>query len=93
LARPQNKTADQPDRSLSELAAAYGFGLACNHGYVDGNKRVAFMAMYVFLGLNGRELEASEPAVVEIMLAVAGGRLLEAALADWIASHSLEWRS
>src|SRR4051794_15559763 len=59
LARPQQKWAyaDSPD--LATLAAAYAFGLAKNHGYVDGNKRVAFMAAYVFLGLNGKDLDAA----------------------------------
>ncbi|NIP87774.1 MAG: type II toxin-antitoxin system death-on-curing family toxin, partial [Gammaproteobacteria bacterium] len=48
LARPRNKWAYDPDADLAALAAAYGYGLATNHGYNDGNKRIAFMAMYVF---------------------------------------------
>jgi death on curing protein len=68
---------------LATLAAAYAFGLARNHGYVDGNERVAFMAAYVFLGLNGNDLDAAEPDVVATMERLAGGRLTEAALAKW----------
>src|SRR4051812_34918463 len=60
LARPQNKWGYADLTDLAALAAAYTFGLAKNHGYVDGNKRVAFMAAYVFLGLNGRDIDASE---------------------------------
>jgi death-on-curing protein len=66
------------------LAAAYAFGLAKNHGYIDGNKRVAFMAAYVFLGLNGHDLDADEPDVARTMDRVADGRLSEAGLATWL---------
>src|SRR5947209_5104893 len=83
LARPRHKWAYASRPDLAMLAAAYAFGLAKNHGYVDGNKRVAFVAAYVFLGLNGQDLEASEPDVVTTMERVADGRLKEAALAEW----------
>src|SRR5690606_24322267 len=56
LARPHQKHAYEPESDLVTLAAAYGFGLAKNHAFIDGNKRVAFVAMYVFLGLNGYDL-------------------------------------
>lgn len=87
LARPQQKFAyaDQPDMAL--LAAAYAFGLAKNHAFVDGNKRTAFIAAYVFLGLNDHELTADEADVVATMESVAAGRIGEAALADWIRAH------
>jgi death on curing protein len=87
LARPHQKWtyADAPD--LATLAAAYAFGLAKNHGYVDGNKRVAFMAAYVFLGLNGKDLDADEPDVVRTIERLAAGRLTESALADWFRAH------
>jgi death-on-curing protein len=52
LARPQNKWA-YGEEDIVKLAAAYGYGLARNHGYVDGNKRIGFMAMFVFLYQNG----------------------------------------
>jgi death-on-curing protein len=69
------------------LAAAYAFGLAKNHGFVDGNKRTAFQAMYLFLGLNGHDLEATEPDVVRVMDGLAAGRLTESAFADWVRAH------
>ncbi len=83
LARPGNKAAyGQAD--LPGLAAAYAFGLAQNHGYVDGNKRVAATAMGVFLDLNGLELVAPEPELVTAILALAAGELGEEELAEWI---------
>jgi death-on-curing protein len=84
LARPQHKYAYARGVDLATLAAAYAFGLARNHGFVDGNKRAAFMAAYVFLGLNGHDVDATEPDVVATMERVADGRLTEAALAIWI---------
>jgi len=87
LARPRHRWAYRPRSDLSVLAAAYGHALARNHPYVDGNKRVAFLAMYVFPGLNGRELTAPEPEVVEVMRAVAAGRWSEARLAAWVRRH------
>ncbi len=90
LARPRNRWAYEPDSDPAALAAAYGYGLATNHGYNDGNKRVAFMAMYVFLGINGWEIDAPEPEVVQVMLAVADGRLDEDGLRDWLRDHMSE---
>jgi death-on-curing protein len=90
LARPRNRWAyaskDKPD--LAELAAAYGFGFAKNHGFRDGNKRIAFLAMYIFLGLNGRRIVAEEPAVVNLMKAVAASDCSEPELADWLRAHT-----
>ena len=87
LARPQQKWAYAESPDLATLAAAYAFGLAKNHGYVDGNKRAAFMAAYVFLGLNGKDLDAEEPDVVATIERLAAGRLPEAALVDWFRTH------
>ncbi|HVX41974.1 MAG TPA: type II toxin-antitoxin system death-on-curing family toxin [Gemmatimonadaceae bacterium] len=87
LARPQQQWAYVRAPDLATLAAAYAFGLAKNHGYVDGNKRVAFMAAYVLLGLNGIDVEADEPDVVATIERFAGGRLSETALADWFRTH------
>lgn len=84
LARPQQKHAYEPESGFAALAAAYGFGLAKNHAFVDGNKRVAFVAMYVFLALNGYDLDAPEPEVVTVMEGVAAGAVDEPALADWL---------
>lgn len=69
---------------LAALAAAYGFGLARNHPFGDGNKRIALAAMDVFLQLNGREIVAPEPEAVAVMRDLAAGRLREAELAAWV---------
>lgn len=86
LARPRNKWG-YGETDVAVLAAAYAFGLAKNHGFVDANKRSAFQAAYVFLGLNGYELDAAEPAVVDVMNRVASSRMTEVALAAWIREH------
>jgi death-on-curing protein len=87
LARPQQKYAYDPAINLAGLAAAYGFGLARNHPYRDGNKRIAFLALVTFLGINGKDFEASDADVVSTMLALADGSLTEAQLARWVRSH------
>jgi death-on-curing protein len=83
LARPHNKWA-YGTTDLAELAAAYGFGLAKNHGFVDGNKRIAFAALAVFLYQNGLLLDAPEAEAAAVMLEVAAGECGEQDLADWI---------
>lgn len=83
LGRPLNKFG-YGTRDLADLAAAYGFGLARNHAFVDGNKRIAFLAMITFLGLNEIEFAVSEAAAVVIMLGVAAGEIDEDSLARWI---------
>lgn len=88
LARPQQRWSYEPDADLASLAAAYAFGLARNHAYLDGNKRIAFVAAAVFLLRNGLLLESSEPEAVVTMLGVAAGAIEEAALADWIRRHA-----
>ena len=88
LARPQQRWSYQPDSDLAALAAAYAFGLSQNHPYLDGNKRVAFVAMVVFLGLNGWAFEAPEAEVVVAMLALAAGELSEDDLAGWVQQGS-----
>ena len=88
LARPQNLLHYQPESDLCALAASYGFGLARNHPFVDGNKRVAFQAMYVFLGLNGLTVESDEPEVVRMVLALASGQLAEDGVAAWLREHT-----
>jgi death on curing protein len=87
LARPRHKWNYQPDSDLSDLAAAYGFGVATGHPFHDGNKRSAFLAMAVFLGLNGKDITATEPEVVQVMTALAAGKLNEPDLATWIRTH------
>lgn len=87
LERPRNRLRYEPDSDLPSLAAAYGFGLSSNHPFVDGNKRVAFQAMYLFLGLNGLRIDSPEEEVVTLIIALASGELDESSLADWIRSH------
>jgi death on curing protein len=88
LSRPVHQWSYEQAQDLAALAAAYGFGLARSHGYSDGNKRIAFMAMAVFLDIKGVDLDAPEPEVVRVMLAVAAGDLTEADLANWVRQHS-----
>ena len=87
LERPRNRFLYDPDADLAALAAAYGFGLSSNHPFVDGNKRVAFQTMYLFLGFNGFRIDATEEAVVTTVLSLASGDLEEPALADWLRHH------
>lgn len=72
---------------IAILAAACAFGLAKNHGFVDGNKRTAFQATYLFLGLNDFDLVAPEPEVVDVMNRLASGKLTESAFAQWVRAH------
>ena len=84
MARAKQKWSYGNERDLAILAAAYGFGLVQNHPYRDGNKRIGFLALATFLGVNGRELNASDADVVTTMLALADGKLTERELAAWI---------
>jgi len=88
LARPENLAAyGQPD--VAALAAAYGFGLARNHPFIDGNKRTAFVAVELFLECNGRRMTADDADCVLTMLAVAAGTLDETQFAAWIRQHAV----
>lgn len=90
LARPLNLLAyGSPD--YAELATAYGVGLAKNHPFIDGNKRIAFIAAALFLGLNGYRLIASQVDAADTMLAVAAGEMDEAIFAEWIRRHSAKF--
>ena len=88
LARPLQRCAYRSDADLAELAAAYGHGLATGHPFHDGNKRIAFVTMAVFLELNGVELKADEPEVVTVMLALAAGEMGEEQLAAWVRTRT-----
>jgi death-on-curing protein len=72
----------------ADLAATYGFGIARNHPFSDGNKRTAFVAVELFLALNGFELVASDADCVTTMLGLAAGDLAESAFAEWIRTHT-----
>lgn len=88
MARPRQRFTYEPTADVTALAAAYGYGLARNHPYNDGNKRVAFVVMAVFLRLNGYELTAGDADVVTTMVALAAGEIDEVVLADWIRLRS-----
>lgn len=87
LARPENLAANgQPD--FASLAASYGLGLAKNPPFIDGNKRAAFLAVGLFLYLNGYQLQATQADATLTMLALASGDIDEAELAAWIRTHA-----
>jgi len=83
LERPIN-TWQYEQASLPELAAAYAFGLAKNHAFVDGNKRIAFMAMMTFLAKNGVAFSPDPAHATQIILSLAAGEVSEESLARWI---------
>ncbi|ABD06143.1 Death-on-curing protein [Rhodopseudomonas palustris HaA2] len=83
LERPINKWRYESS-DLAELAAAYAFGLAKNHAFVDGNKRIAFMALMVFLTKNGVAFDPSAAHSTSIILSLAAGEVSEASLTRWI---------
>jgi death-on-curing protein len=88
IARAQQLEAyGKPD--VAALAAAYGFGLARNHPFVDGNKRTAFVAVELFLDLNGFELTATDADAVMTMLALAAGELGEQDFAAWLRANAV----
>lgn len=92
LMRPQNilayADADNPPDAAA-LAASYGVGLAKNHPFVDGNKRAAFLAVGLFLYLNGLRLQATQTDATLTMLAVAAGDITEEAFAAWLREHAV----
>ena len=86
LGRPEQLACyGTPD--IADLAAAYGYGISRNHPFVDGNKRAAFLAVGLFLAINGYRLQATQADATLTMLSVAAGDIDEAAFADWIRQH------
>ena len=86
MARPQNLVAyGTPD--AADLAAAYAYGIARNHPFVDGNKRTAAVISETFLIMNGYALAATDAELVVAFLALAAGELSEEELADWFRTH------
>jgi death-on-curing protein len=83
LARPLNLAA-YGDPDAFDLAAAYAFGIARNHPFADGNKRTAFVAAAVFLLDNGHEIDATDEAIVTVMLSFSAGSTSERELAAWL---------
>lgn len=76
-----------PKPSMAEMAAAYAYGIACNHAFIDGNKRTALVICHLFLSLNGMKLEAPAADQYQTFMKLAAGGLAEEALANWIASR------
>lgn len=89
LARPRQQAAHGKKSSVFQLAAAYSYGLARNHPFVDGNKRIALTVAAVFLEINGHSLNAPEVEAVLMYQQLADGTLTEQALAEWIRESSV----
>ncbi len=86
LVRPRNLAEyEKPD--IADMAACYGYGIAKNHPFNDGNKRTAFVVLELFLLMNGYSLIADDEACVLAMLSVADGSISETELAVWIRKH------
>ena len=83
LARPHQRFGYEPDSTLFELAASYSFGIAKNHPFVDGNKRVALAIGAIFFEINGFSLDAPEPETVIMFEQLASGHVTEQELAEW----------
>ncbi len=88
LARARNLYSYEGATEVARLAAAYGFGIARNHPFLDGNKRTAFMAIGLFLLKNGYALNVDEAEATRTMFALASGDLTEAGLIEWVKRHS-----
>ena len=89
MARPQNLVSSG-DPDAADLAAAYAFGIARNHPFVDGNKRTALVVSETFLTLNGRQLVCDDVEVVVTFLSLAAGELTADQLASWFRKHLAE---
>jgi len=92
LARPRNQFLNDPNADVAQLAAAYGFGLVRNHAFVDGNKRIAFIATVLFLRLNGWRLTSARLDEIQTMLKLASGEIAEEQFAAWIRSNSEKFK-
>ena len=87
LARPVNRFLYEKVDDLAALAAAYGFGIARNHAFVDGNKRAAYLAMGLFIAIKGKRLRPDQFDAIQTILALAAGNLDEAGLAKWTGAN------
>jgi death-on-curing protein len=90
LARPRNLHAYEGVVDLNRLAACYCIGIVRNHPFVDGNKRVAFVALALFLSLNGFQLKADQVDAVRQIYRAAAGELSEIELAEWVRQNARE---
>lgn len=89
LARPQHQAHYSDEPSVFDLASAYACGIIRNHPFVDGNKRTGFLAAYVFLNINGWQLNSSEVEAVNAVLALAGGEIDETGFSSWLKDKSV----
>jgi death on curing protein len=87
LARPLNR-AGYGDPDTAELAALYAIAVARNHPFVDGNKRTAFAALFMFLGLNGMQFEPPEVDATIAMLRLAAGDIPDDEFTNWVRGHA-----
>jgi death-on-curing protein len=92
LARPRQRWNYALETDLASLGAAYAFGLARNHPYNDGNKRIALLVMLTFASINGYDVEADDADILRTMLGLASGRITEAELAAWLRSRLVSAR-
>jgi death-on-curing protein len=88
LARPKQLYFYKDDATIFELAASYGYGLAKNHPFIDGNKRIVLAIMGIFLEINNHSLAAPEPEAVIIIEQLAAGNLSESELTQWLRDSS-----
>ena len=89
LVRPRNKWIYGKEDDLAVLAAAYGFAFVTSHPYRDGNKRIGFLTIAVFLDINGQAIHATDAEVVIQMTGLAAGQISEDELADWVREHMI----
>jgi death-on-curing protein len=89
LSRPRQRFSYEPESTLFDLAAAYGFGLAKNHPFIDGNKRAALAIAALFLELNGFSLDAPEPEAVVMIENLAASNLSESEFALWLRDSAM----
>lgn len=88
LHAPRQLFHDDEKADLQQLAAAYGYALASNHPFVDGNKRTAYVCMRLFLVLNGKDMVATKEEKIRVMLDLAAGRIDRERLASWLRAHT-----
>lgn len=89
LFRPRNKS-NYGNPTIFDLAAAYGYGIAKNHPFIDGNKRTSYVVMRTFLQLNGYDIQASAVEKYETWIGLANNQIDEAQLANWIKENSVK---
>jgi death-on-curing protein len=90
LARPAQLNAyGHPPPDVFDLAAAYGFGIAKNHGFSDGNKRTGWILARLFLADNGVRIQYTAQDAIEVMLGVAAGSVSEQRFAQWMRERKI----